>query len=63
MTVFSMLGAILFCSKLLMEWAPNIHMLGMFTMVFAIVYRVRGLIPVYLYAAILCLFYGFAPWL
>ena len=52
----------MFASKILLEWAPNIHMLGMFTMVAAIVYRGRGLIPIYLYASILAVYYGFAPW-
>lgn len=60
--IFSMLGAIMFASKIAMEWAPNIHLLGMFTMAFTIVYRVKGLIPVYVYAAILCVYNGFAPW-
>ena len=57
-----MLGAMMFASKIALEWAPNIHMLGMFTMVCAIVYRVKGLIPIYVYAAILFVFYGAAPW-
>ena len=52
----------MFASKILLEWAPNIHMLGMFTMVAAIVYRGWGLIPIYLYASILTVYYGFAPW-
>ena len=60
--IFSMLGAMMFASKIALEWAPNIHMLGMFTMVFTIVYRVRALIPIYIYAAILCVYFGFAPW-
>ena len=46
MTVFSMLGAILFCSKLLMEWAPNIHFVAMFIITFTLVYRAKALIPV-----------------
>lgn len=57
-----MLGAMMFASKIALEWAPNIHALGMFTMTFATVYRVKGLIPIYIYAAILCVYNGFAPW-
>lgn len=60
--IFAMLGAMMFASKIALEWAPNIHALGMFTMVFAIVYRAKGLIPIYIYATILCVYYGFAPW-
>ena len=57
-----MLGALMFASKIALEWAPNIHMLGMFTMIFTIVYRFKALIPIYLYASLLFIFYGFAPW-
>ena len=40
--VFAMLGTITFLSKLLMEWAPNIHLVGMFIMVFTLVYRKKA---------------------
>lgn len=60
--IFAMLGAMMSASKIAMEALPNIHMLGMFTMVCAVVFRFKGLIPIYLYAAILLVFYGFAPW-
>ena len=49
MTVFSMLGALLFCSKLLMEWAPNIHFVAMFIITFTLVYRTKALIPLYVF--------------
>ena len=29
--LFPMLGALMFCSKLLMEWAPNVHLIAMFS--------------------------------
>ncbi len=52
----------MFSSKIALEWAPNIHMLGMLTMVATVVFRYKALIPIYLYAFTLFLFYGFAPW-
>lgn len=52
----------MFCSKLLMEVLPNIHLLGMFTMVFTLVYRKKALIPIYLYVFINGLFWGFSSW-
>ena len=61
-TVFAMLGAMMFCSKIIMEALPNIHLLGMFTMVCAIVFRFKGLIPLYLYVMINGLYAGFATW-
>lgn len=62
MVVFAMLGSIMFLSKLLMEWAPNIHLLGMFTMVYTLVYRKKALIPIYVYIILLGVYYGFATW-
>ena len=34
---FAMLGVLMFGSKLFMELAPNIHLLGMFVIVFTLV--------------------------
>lgn len=60
--IFAMFGAMMFASKVLLEAIPNVHMLGMFTMLFTVVYRAKGLIPVYCYVAIVCVYGGFAPW-
>lgn len=57
-----MLGALMFCSKIIMEAAPNIHMLGMLTMVYTIVYRVKALIPIYIYVFLNGLYAGFNQW-
>ncbi len=62
MTVFAMLGALMFCSKVIMEFAPNIHLLGMFTMVYTLVYRKKGLIPIYVYVLLNGIYAGFATW-
>ena len=60
--VFAMLGTICFLSKLLMEWAPNIHLVGMFIMVYTLVYRKKALIPLYAYVLLMGIYYGFATW-
>lgn len=62
MTIFGFLGALMFVSKQLMEFLPNIHMLGMFTMLFAVVYRVKGLIPIYVFVLLEGLIAGFNIW-
>ena len=49
LVLLPMLGGIMFVSKLLMEFLPNIHLLGMFIMVFTIVYRWKALVPIYIY--------------
>lgn len=60
--MFTMLGALMFCSKILMELLPNIHLLGMFTMTFTLVFRKKALIPVYVYVLVNGLFGGFSLW-
>ena len=62
MTVFAMLGALMFVSKLIMEWAPNIHFLGMLTMTYTLVYRHRALIPIYIYVFLQGAYAGFNIW-
>ena len=62
MVVFAMLGTLMFCSKIIMEVVPNVHLLGMFTMVFTIVYRVKALIPIYIYVIINGIYAGFSMW-
>ena len=39
MVIFAMLGTVMFVSKVIMELLPNIHLLGMLTMVYTLVYR------------------------
>lgn len=62
LVTFAMLGSVMFCSKIVMECVPNIHLLGAFTMTFALVYRVKGLIPLYVYVLLNGAFSGFAVW-
>lgn len=60
--VFAMLGAILFVSKLVMEFLPNIHIVGALTMVYTIVYRAKALIPIYIFVFLTGLYGGFGLW-
>lgn len=62
LVVFAMLGTMMFCSKVLMEILPNIHLLGMFTMVFTLVFRKKALIPIYIYVLLNGLYAGFNVW-
>lgn len=62
MIVFAMLGTLMFCSKVIMEALPNIHLLGMLTMVYTIVFRKKALIPIYIYVFINGLYAGFTVW-
>ena len=62
LVLFAMLGSLMFCSKLLMEALPNVHLLGMLTVVFTIVYRKKALIPIYVYVFLVGIYAGFAYW-
>lgn len=62
LTVFAMLGALMFASKLLMEAAPNIHLLGVFIIAVTVVYRAKALYPIYIYVLLNGIFAGFATW-
>ena len=57
-----MFGSLMFASKILMEAFPNIHLLGMFTIMLTVVFRVRALIPIYIYVFLNGLFAGFDVW-
>ena len=62
LAIFAMLGAIMFTSKIVMEGLPNIHLLGVLTMVYTLVYRKKALIPIYVYVMLNGLFAGFNLW-
>lgn len=62
LTVFAMLGAVMYASKMLMEVLPNVHLLGAFIVAFTVVYRKKALYPIYLYVILNGIFSGFATW-
>ena len=62
MVLFAMLGSLMFCSKIVLEALPNIHLLGMLTVVYTIVFRYKALIPLYIYVFLNGIFCGFATW-
>ena len=62
MIVFAMLGSIMFVSKVVMEFLPNLHLVGVLTMVYTLVYRSRALIPIYVFVLLNGLYAGFQIW-
>ena len=62
MVVFALLGTLMFCSKILMEFLPNMHLLGMLTVAYTLVFRAKALIPIYLYVFMNGLYGGFSFW-
>lgn len=61
-TTFAMLGALMYASKMIMEIIPNVHLLGVFTIAFTLVFKKKALYPIYVFVFILGLFNGFATW-
>ncbi len=62
MCIFAILGNIMFLSKLLMEFLPNIHLVGTLIVAYTLVYRVKALIPIYVYVFLTGLYGGFSLW-
>ena len=60
--VFSMLSVIMYLSDILMEFLPNVHLVGVLVIVYTIVYRFRALIPIYGYVLLNGLLSGFGIW-
>jgi energy-coupling factor transport system substrate-specific component len=57
-----MIAAMMIASKKIMEFLPNIHLLGLFIVSLTVVYRVYALIPIYLYVFLDGLLGGFSLW-
>ena len=60
--VFAMLGSIMYASKMLMEIAPNVHLLGTFVIAFTLVYGKKALYPIYVFVLLTGVYAGFATW-
>lgn len=60
--LFGVLGAVMYVSKFIMEFAPNVHLIGVFIVAFTVVYRKKALYPIYIYVFLCGIFGGFAAW-
>lgn len=52
----------MYVSKMIMEIAPNVHLLGTFVVAFTVVYGKKALYPIYTYVLLNGVFAGFATW-
>ncbi len=57
--LFAMLGALTFGAQVVMEPLPNIHLTGMFVVLFTRIFGKKALIPLYLYVFLIGLRWGF----
>lgn len=60
--LYAMFGVLMYCSKLVMEALPNIHLIGMFVVLFTVVYRAKALYPIYVFVFLTGLLNGFSAW-
>ena len=61
-SIFSMLGALMYAFKVIMEMIPNVHLLGVFIVAFTVVYRKKALYPIYIFVFLTGLLNGFSTW-
>lgn len=52
----------MYVSKLLMEFLPNVHLIGIFVVATTVVYRKKALYPLYVFVFLVGLFNGFSIW-
>lgn len=62
LAVFSVLGAFMYISKMIMEFLPNVHLLATLTIAFTLVWRQKALYPITVFILLTGLFSGFAMW-
>ncbi len=62
LAVFALLAALMFASKKLMEFLPNIHLVGVLIVAATVVYRARALYPLYVYVLLDGMVAGFGTW-
>lgn len=62
MIIFALLGVIMFISKLVMEFLPNVHLIGAFTIAFTVVYRRKALYPITIFAILTLIYAGPYMW-
>lgn len=60
--IFAMLGTIIFVSKQVLEFLPNVELVSTLIMVCTLVYRRQALIPIYLFVFLEGLLAGFGLW-
>jgi len=60
--IFAVMAALMYASKLAMDFLPNIHLIGVFTIALTDVYRKKALYPIYTFVFLTGLFSGFSTW-
>ena len=48
LVVYSLLGALMYVSKVALEFLPNVHMLAALTVAYTVCFRKKALYPIYI---------------
>ncbi len=62
LTVFGVLGAVIYASKLVMAFLPNIHIVGAFIVALTVVYRIKAIYPITVFIFLVGILNGFSLW-
>jgi len=62
LTIFAVLGAIMFLSKFYLQLIPNVHLLGLFIATITLTYGIKALIPIYVFVLLDGAAQGFSTW-
>ena len=60
--LFSSLGAIMSISQIVLQGVPNVELVSLFTIIFALVYEKKSLYIVATFILVMGIFYGVGPW-
>lgn len=62
LVLMPLLGTLIFVSKLLMEFLPNMHLIAMFITLFTVVFGWKTLIAIYTFVFLMGIYGGFGLW-
>ncbi len=60
--LFGLFPAIIYAAQIVMSPLPNIHLTGMFVMLMTLLFRMKALIPLYVYVFLMGITNGFNLW-
>ncbi len=60
--LFGMLGALMYASKVMLEFLPNVHLISVFIVASTVVFRKKALYPIYIFVVLTGFLNGFGTW-
>ncbi len=60
--ILGLLGALMYASKAILAFIPNVHLVGVFVVAITVIYRRKALYAIYVFVLLSGLFDGFGVW-